>query len=78
MLEREFQYYLDHQKELLNQYEGRFLVVVGEKVVGNYTNHEDALLESAGKYPMGTFLIQKCTQGREDYSVTFHSRVALA
>jgi len=75
MLDKEFQYYLDHQSELVKKYNGRFIVVIGEEVVGDYESYEQALFESMKQYELGTFLIQECTEGDEAYTQTFHSRV---
>lgn len=75
MLDKEFQYYLDNQGELVKKYNGRFIVIIGEEVVGNYESYEQALFESMKKYELGTFLIQECTEGEEAYTQTFHSRV---
>jgi hypothetical protein len=74
MLDKEFSYYLANQNELLKKYSNRFLVIVGEEVVGDYDTHEQALFQSKKKHKLGTFLIQKCTEGDSDYTVTFHSR----
>lgn len=78
MLDKEFKYYLDHQGELVKQYNGRFIVIIGEKVVGDYDSYEQALYESMNKHELGTFLIQECTKGKESYTQTFHSRVVFA
>ena len=78
MLDKEFKYYLDHQDELLPRYNNRFVVVVGEEVVGDYDDYEQALFESVKKHEAGTFLIQECTEGEEAYTETFHSRVIFA
>jgi hypothetical protein len=75
MLEKEFSYYLANQGELVKKYNNRFLVIVGERVVGDYDTHEQALFQSQKKYKRGTFLIQECTEGEEAYTATFHSRV---
>ena len=78
MLDKEFQYYLDNQSELVRQYDGRYIVIVGEKVMGNYDDYSQALSHSLKQYEMGAFLVQKCTPGDKDYTLTFHSRVAFA
>jgi hypothetical protein len=74
MLEKEFEYYLANQGKLLKKYNNRYLVIVDEQVVGDYDTHEQALFQSQKKHKIGTFLIQKCTEGDGDYTVTFHSR----
>ena len=78
MLEKEFKYYLDNQEELLKKFSGRFIVIKGEEVLGDYDSEVEALLESRKKHEVGTFLIQKCTPGEEDYTETYHSRVVFS
>lgn len=74
MLEREFKYYLSHQKELVKKYNGKFIVIVGEEVVGAYDTFEKALVESQDRFESGSFLIQECLPGEEAYTQTFHTR----
>jgi len=50
MLEKEFKYYLDNQDELVKKYNNRVLVIVSEKVVGDYDDFEQALFKSVKKY----------------------------
>jgi hypothetical protein len=78
MLEKEFKYYLAHQKDLVKEFNGRFLVIIGEEVVGNYDSFEEALTNSQKKYKIGTFLIQQCLPGEDSYTQTFHSRAIFA
>lgn len=78
MLEKEFNYYLAHQDELVKKYKGKHLVIIGEQVVGVYDNEQDAYFSSLKKFEAGTFLIQHCESGPESYSQTYHSRVAFA
>lgn len=75
MLEKEFQYFIDHQDELVKQYCGKYLVIVGEEVVGAYDSHQEAFDNAVKEYEEGTFLIQHCTPGEAAYTQTFHSRV---
>lgn len=78
MLDAEYKYYLEHQQELLKQYKGRFVVIVGETVVGNYGTQAEAYLNSIKNHKLGTFLIQECTDGTSGYTQTYHSRVIFA
>jgi hypothetical protein len=68
MLEKEFYYYLENQNKLLKKYDGRFVVIIGENVVGDYATFDDAYANSVKQYELGTFLIQKCTEGDKDYT----------
>ena len=63
MLETEFQYFIDHQDELVRDYDGKTLVLIGEEVVGVYGNVHDAYFDSMKKYKLGTFMIQRCIAG---------------
>lgn len=76
MLENEFKWYLEHQDELVSKYNGRIIVIVGNKVVGDYATKIEAYNSTKDKYEPGTFLVQSCSPGNTDYTQTFHSRVA--
>lgn len=78
MLKDEFQYYLDHQAELLKQYNGRFLVIKDKKVQGDYSSEQEAYVEALKKYDVGSFLIQECKPGDDNYTQVYHSRVVFA
>ncbi len=75
MLEREFRYYLDHQDELVKQYNGKIIVIVDDKVIGKYDNKKDAYLDSIIKHKPGTFLIIECTPGTDSYTIHQRSRI---
>jgi len=77
MLETEFQYYLDHQNELVKKYNGQYIVIVGNAVVGSHSTHREAYDSAVKQYNEGTFLIQLCSPGEDSYSHVFHSRVAV-
>ena len=75
-LKANFQYYLDNQKELVKKYNGRYIVIKDESVVGDFGTEADAYFDSVNKYGLGNFLIQLCTKGEEAYTQTFSSRVS--
>jgi len=75
MLKKEFQYYIDNQKDLVKSYNGKVIVIVGEEVVGSYKTQKDAYIASIKKYKPGTFLIIKCTPGTDDYTISQRSRI---
>ncbi len=74
-LETEFKYFLDHQDELVLKYEGKFLVIRENEVVGAFDSQANAYNDAIGKFKLGTFLIQRCIPGEAAYRQTFHSRV---
>ena len=76
MLDKEFKYYIDHQDELVKKYDGKYIVIVGEEVVGSYDSEFEAYDASKEKYELGSFLIQHVSSGEENYTQTYHSRVS--
>ena len=77
-LEKEFNYYLDHQDELVKQYDGKFIVIKDNEVIAVFDSEIDAINETAKEHELGTFLVQKCESGSEAYTQSFHSRVVFA
>lgn len=74
-LEQEFNYYLSHQDELVKKYNGKFVVIKDESVLGAYDSEAQAVVETSKSHELGTFLVQKCEPGRNSYTQTYHSRV---
>ena len=75
-LEKEFNYYLQHQKELIGKYNGKFIVIKGDAVIGDYESEPEAVEETSKQHELGTFLVQKCEPGSESYTYTYHSSVS--
>ena len=68
MLKDEFEYFLKNKKELVDKYDGRFIVIKDQKVIGDFESELEAVEETSKNQEVGTFLVQKCEQG--DASVT--------
>lgn len=75
-LKREFQFFLDHQVDLVRQHNGKVVVIVGDKVDGVFSDELEALTEAQKTHPLGSFLIQAVRPGTDAYSRTHHSRVS--
>lgn len=75
-LEREFDYYLKNQAALVKNYNGKFVVIKGDEVIGAYDDELEAVKKTSEKHELGTFLVQKCEPGTESYTQVFHSLVA--
>lgn len=69
-LHDEFHYFIENQTRLFEQYGEKVLVITGSQVIGAYASPLDAYLDAQLKYPLGTFLIQRCAPGPEAYTVT--------
>ena len=74
MLDKDFFWYLAHQDELVEQYNGKHLVIKDRKVVGSYNSVIEASMEGKKNFEKGTYLIQLCTPGEDAYTRTFHTQ----
>ena len=73
-LKDEFEYYLEHQSELAEKYEGKYIVIKNKKVIGDYDDQISAIETTAKEHDLGTFLVQKCDPDPDSTIHTFHSR----
>ena len=77
-LEKELEYYIAHQDELVKEYEGKFIVIKDCKVIGAFDSELEAVETTSEEHELGTFLVQKCETGEESYTQTYHSRVSFS
>ena len=74
-LHDEFQYYLNHQKELAAEYgEGTIIAIKDHRVLGTYATEIDAVRDLAPIHALGTFLVQRVSADPESHVHTFHSQ----
>ena len=60
-LNTEVQFYKQNKADLVAKFEGRYVVIVGKTVVGDYDNYQDAVIITAKTYKPGTFFVQLVT-----------------
>ena len=60
-LDTEFQFYKQNKSDLLAKYENKYVVIVGESVVGSYDSYQDAVTITAKTHKPGTFFVQLVT-----------------
>ncbi|MDP3661311.1 MAG: DUF5678 domain-containing protein [bacterium] len=77
-LQIQLEYFKTHQDELVEKYEGKFLVIKDQKVQNVYDTETEAYTDAKKRFELGTFLIQQCLPGQASYTQTFHSRVAFS
>ena len=77
-LEKEFRYYIEHQEELVEKHNGKFVVIKDYKILGAYDSELEAVNKTSEHEELGTFLVQKCEPGKQAYTQTYNSRVAFA
>ncbi len=74
-LSKEFNFYLANQEAMVEKYDGKYIVIHDGNVVGVYDDDLTAVMETQKSLQIGTFLVQKVSEGDTDYTQTFHSRV---
>jgi len=77
-LRKNFDYYLEHQEEIVEQYNDKFVVIKGCAVIGAYDDELEAVEVTQKEHKLGTFLVQHVSSGDASYSHSFHSRVAFS
>ena len=78
-LRKEFEWYLENQNELVIQYDGKYLVISGRKVLFASVDKNEAYNNGINGVGVGNFILQHCTAGEEAYTATFHThRVCFA
>jgi outer membrane lipoprotein-sorting protein len=74
-LEKDFRFYIEHQDEMVEKYDGKTIVIKDGVVLGAYDSELAAVTETKLSHELGTFLVQRVSPGDAAYSQTFHSRV---
>ena len=73
ILKMEFDYYLAHQEEMVEKYDGSFIVIKDQQVIGNFDSDATAVIQTERIHPLGTFLVQRVSAGKEAYTVSIAS-----
>jgi hypothetical protein len=73
MFTEELKFFIQHQEELVQRYEGKVLALQNKEVVGVYDSPLEAYLEAQKTHSLGTFMIQPCEPGPSAYTVTINS-----
>lgn len=76
-LKKEFEFYLENQAELAKKFNGKYIVIKNQEVIGVFESEIEAIEKTSANHKLGTFLVQKCEPGKESYTQTYHSRVVL-
>ena len=73
MIEALFNYYLEHQEELVKEYDGKYLIITSEGVVSAYDSLNEGYEVALKTYGKGNFMLQLCSEGEKDYSQRFYT-----
>ncbi len=72
LLNHEFHYFIDHQDELVKEYNGKIVAIKGNEVLGGFDTYVEAIEEITKTHPLGTFLLQYCEPGPDCYTFEYH------
>ena len=61
-------YYIEHQSELVEKYNGRYIIISAEKFQGVYSSLKDAVIAARKKFKPGEFQIQLVEPGEGSYT----------
>ena len=61
-------YFIEHQNELVEKYNGKCLLMRGAEVVGAFDSMNDADIEGVRLFGDGNFSLQNCVPGKEAYT----------
>ena len=68
--------YKANQAEIVKKYNGKIIAVKDGVVQGEYPSKVEALRAMQEKFAPGSFLVIRCSEGEEEYTGVFHSRVS--
>lgn len=75
MIKQEYEYFRSHEKELIEKYDGKVIVIKDKSVIAIYNSEKEAYFETIKTHKIGTFLIQPVFSDRKGTVHKFHSRV---
>ncbi len=73
MFDKELAFFITNQKELVQKYDGKVLIIRGDGIAGVYDSALEAYVAAQREFLPGTFMIQPCAPGPEAYTVTIHA-----
>ncbi len=78
VLKKEFEYYHAHQDEMVAKYDGKVIAIKDGEVLGVFDNDLTAVIETKKTHELGTFLVQRVSEGDEAYTATIVSPSVVA
>ncbi|MFB3921611.1 MAG: hypothetical protein ACE145_07805 [Terriglobia bacterium] len=72
MFDKELNFFIKNQDQLVKEHPGKALVIKGDDILGVYDSPLEAYVEMQRKHEVGRVMIQVCTPGPEAYTVTIN------
>ena len=66
-MNEDFVWFKEHYEEFQKTYGNAFLVIKNKKVIGVYESYGQAVRETEKTEPIGTFIVQECSQSHAAY-----------
>ena len=71
--EKELQFYIDNQKELVDKYDGKVIIIKDQTIQGVFDSTPEAYNFGVEKYGLGNFALQQISRGKDSHTAVFHS-----
>ena len=72
-LKEAFEFYLANQDEMVEKYCGKVVAIKNGKVLGAYDDELAAINDTKKTHKLGTFIVQRVSEGDEAYTITINS-----
>jgi hypothetical protein len=73
VLKKDLDWYIANQRELAQKYNGKILLIVGQKLVKVFDDMGQAYVEASSHYAPGTFTLQPCSPDPESYTLMIYT-----
>ena len=73
VLKKEFDFYLANQDEMVAKYDGKVIAIKDGEVLGVFEDYLAAVTEVRKSHELGTFLVQRVSEGDEAYTMSIVS-----
>lgn len=77
MFEKEYEYYIKNQDQLVKEFDNKFIVIMDRQVVGAYKSYTEAYFGALKFGKFGAFFIQYCSQVKAIYNDAFPSQLII-
>jgi len=75
MLEKEYKFYKDNSLRIQSEYKDKFIIIIGEEIIGAFNTKKAALAKTLKSHKLGTFLMQYVSDDSAISTHRFYSRV---
>lgn len=76
-VKEQFDYYIAHQDQFVEKYNGKVIALKDNEVIGAYDSYGEAVTKvQALGHELGTFCVQLVTPGDEAYTMTIYTNTA--